>query len=79
MAMKMPKNIQDHKKSLGEKMNLLHLNKYSTAAILLFGAAAFFIDLALLTSRADFLSSEFLIAGHGLRRHGDFYVDIFME
>src|SRR5665647_113946 len=45
------------------KMNLLNLNKYSTAALLLLGAGAFFIDLALLTNRGDFTTSAFVISG----------------
>ena len=45
------------------KTNLLHLNKYSTAAILLIGAAAFFIDLALLTNSGDITSSVYVISG----------------
>jgi hypothetical protein len=44
-------------------MRLLILNKYSTAAILLLGAAAFFIDMALLVNPNDFSSSAFTIAG----------------
>jgi hypothetical protein len=44
-------------------MNLLHLNKYSTAAILLFGAAAVFIDIALLTNGGDITSSVYVISG----------------
>ena len=44
-------------------MNLLHLNKYSTAAILLFGAAAVFIDIALLTNSGDLTSSVYVISG----------------
>src|SRR5665647_1876971 len=44
-------------------MNLLNLNKYTTAGILLLGAAAFFIDIALLTSPNNITSSSFIIAG----------------
>jgi len=44
-------------------MNLLHLNKYSTAAILLFGVAAVFIDIALLTNSRDITSSVYVISG----------------
>ena len=44
-------------------MRLPHLNKYSTAAILLFGAAAFFLDIALLTNSGDITASAFVISG----------------
>ena len=44
-------------------MMLLHLNKYSTAAILLFGAAAVFIDIALITNSQDLTSSVYVISG----------------
>lgn len=47
----------------GENVNLLHLNKYSTAAILLIGAAAFFIDIALLTNSGDITTSVYVISG----------------
>jgi len=44
-------------------MDLLNLNKYSTSAILLLGAGAFFIDLALLTNTGDITTSVFVISG----------------
>jgi hypothetical protein len=44
-------------------MNLMNLNKYTTAAILLLGTAAFFIDLALLTSPGDIFGSAYAICG----------------
>lgn len=44
-------------------MKIPHLNKYSAASILLFGAACGFIDLALLIDRDDIASSSFVIAG----------------
>ena len=44
-------------------MKLLHLNKYSTAAILLFGVAAVFIDIALITNTGDITTAAFVISG----------------
>jgi hypothetical protein len=44
-------------------MRILHLNKYSAATILLIGAAAFFIDIALLTNSGDLTTSAFVISG----------------
>ncbi|MCK9591974.1 MAG: hypothetical protein M0Q91_08210 [Methanoregula sp.] len=57
------KEIRDHDMRQKLKMDFLNLNKYSTAAILLLGAAAFFIDLALLISPKDLTTSVFVISG----------------
>ena len=44
-------------------MKQLHLNKYSTAAILLFAAAVIFIYIALISIPKDITTSVFVISG----------------
>lgn len=44
-------------------MKRLHLNKYSTAAILLFAAAVVFIYIALISIPGDITTSAFVISG----------------
>jgi len=44
-------------------MKPIILNKYSTAAILLFAAAAVFIDIALISNPADITTAAFVISG----------------
>ncbi len=46
-----------------EKMKPIILNKYSTAAILLFALAAVFIDIALISNPADITTTAFVISG----------------
>jgi hypothetical protein len=46
-----------------EKMKPIILNKYSTAAILLFAVAAVFIDIALISNPADITTTAFVISG----------------
>jgi hypothetical protein len=44
-------------------MKPIILNKYSTAAILLFAAAAVFVDIALISNPADITTTAFVISG----------------
>jgi len=44
-------------------MKPINLNKYSTAAILLFGVAAVFIDIALISNPKDITTAAFVISG----------------
>ena len=44
-------------------MKPINLNKYSTAAILLFGVAAVFIDIALISNPQDITTAAFVISG----------------
>ena len=44
-------------------MKLIHLNKYSAAAILFIGAAAVFVAIALMTNLSEFISAAFVLSG----------------
>jgi hypothetical protein len=48
---------------MGKKMKPIILNKYSTAAILLFAVAAVFIDIALISNPTDITTAAFVISG----------------
>jgi len=53
-------------------MTLINLNKYSTAALLLFAIAAVFIDLALISNPADITTAAFVICGMACAMTGIF-------
>jgi hypothetical protein len=53
----------NHRADSGKKMKPIILNKYSTAAILLFAAAAVFIDIALISNPGDITTAAFVLSG----------------
>jgi hypothetical protein len=55
--------MRDHHAYTGEKMKPIILNKYSTAAILLFAVAAVFIDIALISNPGDITTAAFVLSG----------------
>jgi hypothetical protein len=47
----------------GKRMKLIHLNKYSVAAILFIVAAAVFVAIALMTNLGEFITAAFVLSG----------------
>jgi len=58
-------------------MKVLHLNKYSTAAVLFLTAAAGFVAIALITNLGEFITAAFVISGMVCGMMGIFMLTFF--